>query len=480
MHRVGFGYSPQETIPNDHIEHALAQLKHDATYVGLRSLRDGRSVIEPWPISRTYSLEERIKCARSYRKKDEELQENTSISELEKLMLEKEYQKKFYIFRYDQLSLMHQAIYGSDGVRQRFIQFWMNHFTVGDTNGTRFYMGHLYKDIIGRGIDGHFSELTYDVIRHPAMLTYLDNVYSIGEKSKEARENNGDSEIGLNDNLARELLELHTVSPSAKYTEMDIHNAAKILAGWGQIFNHPNSSRWFREAGISDFNDAYFHRRAEPGEKVVMERTYPTGKKSLRLLIDDLSTSVFTIEFISYKLCLHFISDEPSHEDVNYVANAWRASHGYLPDVHKAVIERSANADVPKVQWPLTWLLTLARITQARLFYGWEDMYDDDDLSKGEYKPRKIMEELGQNFWARRQPDGFSLNSIDWISPEHMERRIRFSTMITKHCKPQLHPEELASRVGASSETLELISKGRSIHDQFILLACSKEIMGTI
>ena len=116
------------------------------------------------------------------------------------------------------------------------------------------------------------------------MLTYLDNVFNVGEKSKWARNSKTDEQIGLNDNLARELMELHTTSPSIGYTEEDIRQAAKVLAGWGDIFDE-NKDRKFSKAGIKDFHLAYFKDKAEPGEKVVLGKTYPAGIEALEMLV---------------------------------------------------------------------------------------------------------------------------------------------------------------------------------------------------
>ena len=479
MHRIGFGYTPSESPDKDEIAQAINQLENPAPRVGLRKFRQMTRLPEAWPEKHIYDLKTRIKFARNFRKEEERIEKSSNLSNSEKSKLERQNDKKHRIDFYDRLAFVHQPIYGVDPVRQRFIHFWINHFTVGSTNGTRIYMGHLYQDVIGNGIGGNFNDLAYNVTRHPGMLTYLDNVYSVGKKSEEARNARKNDQIGLNDNLARELMELHTVSPKAGYTEEDIHNAAKILAGWGHIFNHPNSPKWFRDAGVRDMNDAYFKRRAEPGKKIVMGVEYPSGKKALRLFVDDLSSSEFTIEFLSKKLCIHFISDSPAIEDIQYVADSWRRSNGFLPAVHKAVIERAAKATSPKLQWPLTWALSLARVSGGTLFYGWEDVFNDDP-SRGESRVTTIMEELGQDFWSRRQPDGFSVYGEDWVSSEHMERRILLSSMIFNHGEPDKDFDAMVARVGASKATINLIDQAKSKRDKFILLACSKEMMGAV
>ncbi len=134
----------------------------------------------------------------------------------------------------DELKFSHRNVYGKDQVRLRFTAFWANHFTTGNTHDNRNHIGHAIDEAILANLNGDFSHMLYKMTSHPSMLIYLDNIFSAGPNSKEVEwaKRNGE-QAGLNDNLGRELLELHTVSPSAKYSEDDIRNAAKVLAGWG-------------------------------------------------------------------------------------------------------------------------------------------------------------------------------------------------------------------------------------------------------
>ena len=174
---------------------------------------------------------------------------------------------------------------------------------------------------------GSFADLAYRATKHPAMLTYLDNIYSVGEnspKAQNARRNNSKIQIGLNDNLARELMELHTISPAAGYTEVDIREAAKIPSGWGIIFNKPikGKGNW---NGTTDYENIYVPSHAEPGNKTVLGERFSSGKGALRKLVNFLSERPETRTFICRKLCLHFVSDTPSADDLRHVEQAWQA-----------------------------------------------------------------------------------------------------------------------------------------------------------
>lgn len=478
FHRVGFGLRPTETIPTDQIGWALEQLAATPKPVGISSLRQMSPAIEPWPERFTFSLDERVKNSRKLRIAREKLDEDAKLSKADKKVKRRALEKRYETRKYDELALFHQAIYGADGVRQRFIQFWMNHFTIGDNSGSQHYAGHLYQEVIGNGVGGHFADLAYDVTRHPAMLSYLDNIYNIGERSRKARQSR-DKQIGLNDNLARELMELHTTSPAANYTEEDIRNAAKILSGWGMIFNNPKAFEWDREHGIGDYHKVYITRHAEPGDKTVFGKTYPAGQKALRMLVDDLAAMPETAEFIAKRLCTHFISDTPSRDDLAAVVAAWQRSNGHLPTVHQAVIERAALATSPKMQWPMTWFYSLSRLSGSDLVYGWDDVHGMDPHN-GVFQPKNIMREMGQEIWARRQPDGFALEGVSWASPEHMERRIRLAMIIWKYGNVKLGIDEMMARAGASADTRAMIAQNSKAQRKFILLSCSREVMGSV
>ena len=475
--RVGLGIGSDFVNPQDLLD-AKAQLNSQIVSVGKRTLLKRNDAPEAWPSHLTFNLDERVEACRMDRKKREEIDENQSLSLKEKNKQRNDLRRLEHRF-IDRLHLAHQSIYGHDPVRQRFIHFWANHFTVGASGPSPFFIGHLIQDIIAKGITGSFDQLAYDVTRHPSMLTYLDNVYSVGENSRYARDSGKNKQIGLNDNLARELMELHTTSPSIGYTETDIREAAKILSGWGDIFDNPKTIANFKKARITDFHMAYFKDKAEPGKKTVLGKTYKNGKDALKALVHDLSATENCGNFITKKLCVHFIADNPSKDDLNYVRAAWFDTNGHLPTVHHAVLDRAHITSQPKFQWPFTWFMTVLRTFQVNLIQGFDDLHQELLSIGGEYRIEHICREIGQDFWARRQPDGFSLQSEDWISPEHLDRRVRLAAMIHDHGKPKkIDQTALVEMLKLSQSTIDLIKKAKSSRDRFILLTCSKEFLG--
>ena len=474
--RMGFGTGSDHSVLQSHSD-ARNQYKKRAPLVGIRSISSMAPKVEPWPTNMIHTLEERIKTATYHRKTSEDARENENLTQSEKDAVERELRDLDYE-NSDKLQLCHQAIYGADPARQRLVHFWLNHFTIGNIDSNPFTIGHVIHDTIGKGIQGDFASLTYDITRHPGMLSYLDNVYNVGEKSRMARNSKSDEQIGLNDNLARELMELHTTSPSIGYTEEDIRQAAKVLAGWGDIFDGKDMKRKFGKAGIKDFHLAYFKDKAEPGKKVVLGKTYPPGIEALEMLVRDLAASDHTARFLTRKLCTHFIADEPGEDDLKTVYEAWKDSGGDLPTVHLALLDQAMKSQRPKFQWPLTWLFTVLRVSRANLVEGFDDLNKENMGHGGESRIRNLMREIGQDFWSKRQPDGFSLQSADWISPEHFERRMRLAAMIHDHGKPTRLADELMDLFEVSSSTRALVGKGKTSRDRFILLTCCREFMG--
>tara|TARA_B110000914_G_C15414108_1_gene423277 strand:- start:70 stop:1038 length:969 start_codon:yes stop_codon:yes gene_type:complete len=318
------------------------------------------------------------------------------------------------------------------------------------------------------------------------MLTYLDNCWSCGANSQTAIWAKKDGfQAGLNDNLGRELLELHTVSPTAKYTESDIKNAANVLAGWGvwpgrlggdKLLSTAQRHEWLmKEGGTLDSWNFFKKTHAEPGTKKVLGKVIPAGKGGLKQLTDFLASHDHTINYISFKLAQHFVSDNPNKSDINYIAKAWKKSNGNLDQIHTAVIERAVSSKEPKFQWPMTWLFQVVRLSGATYFKGWDEI---DKYNKTIMEAKKVFSELGQSFWHERQPNGYSSDKKEWLSGEMFERRIRFADAIYTAGFPTSNPDEIMDRIDANETTRNLVNSLNSKKDQFIALMCSPELMG--
>ena len=228
--KLGLMFRPETPLPDDIKSWSITQLKAKSPALGVSTT--GAKKIQEWPdrLQPDLLTRDNLYSEYKYNRKREEMNLAGYSSEAAK----QDNRKKNLLFNTDELKFSHRNIFGEDQVKLRFTSFWANHFTTGNIWDNQNHIGHLIEEAILANLNGNFSQMLYKVTSHPAMLSYLDNCWSCGENSQNAIASRRDGfQAGLNDNLGRELLELHTVSPSAKYTEADIRGAANVLAGWG-------------------------------------------------------------------------------------------------------------------------------------------------------------------------------------------------------------------------------------------------------
>ncbi|MBN9346173.1 MAG: DUF1800 family protein [Devosia sp.] len=197
-------------------------------------------------------MAERIRRIQVKRRREQEI-DALNADEAQRKLLYEENAKATDVHEIAICRFAQTATWGGDHVRQRLTHFWLNHFTVGAKDLTPGVIGD-YWDMIYSALDGNFNDLAYRTTTHPAMLMYLDNTTNVGPHSEQARV--CDCGDGLNDNLARELMELHTVTPARGYTEGDIHEAAKVLSGLVFTQHLNQSDDMPRQAAIGDAVDA--------------------------------------------------------------------------------------------------------------------------------------------------------------------------------------------------------------------------------
>ena len=484
--KLGLMFLPDSPIPEDIKSWAVSQLHSESPVLGIKVARPyPRPKVKEWPKELQPDLLRRDDMFHIY--KDNRERERQQLKGHQTEADKRKNERDNLMRGLDQLKFAHRNVYGQDQLRLRFTSFWANHFRTADIHDNSNHIGHLIEEGILGSLNGKFSEMLYKATSHPAMLVYLDNHMSAGPNSQHTidMKRNG-RQAGLNDNLGRELLELHTVSPSANYTEADIRGAAKVLAGWGaepgRVLDRPATiaemHREIMEMGGTLNSWDYFKKRfAEPGSKTVLGKVISGGKGGLRELTDFLANHEHTINFISFKLAQHFVSDNPSQSDLNHIRSAWKSSNGDLDQIHTAVIERAIASKEPKFQWPMNWLFQVVRLSGANGFKGWQeekdDSYNDEIMSV-----RNIFFELGQGFWLPGQPNGYSSDKNEWLSGEMFERRIRFSSSLFSGGFPTQSTKGIMDRIGANDATRSLVSSVNGEKGKFVALMCSPEIMG--
>jgi len=322
---------------------------------------------------------------------------------------------------------------------ERLQLFWANHFTVSLVKGSaRGLVGAFEREAIRPNIAGPFEALLVAATTHPAMLRYLDNVQSAGpqstvvgrERRRALRAGEPARVTGINENLAREVLELHTLGaasgrgdPAGGYAQADVTAFAAVLSGW----------RVGRDGADGELPfDPNWH---EPGQKRVLGKTYPEGPDALRQVLKDLALHPATARFIATKLARHVVADEPPPALIDRLAAAYRRGDGDLPTVYRELV-RSPEAWAPvqrKLKTPEEFVISSLRL-----------------LGTTERQPVRIdgagIGALGQRVLAAPSPAGWSDRADDWLGPDAVWKRVEWSTRTADRLGGLLDARALAER----------------------------------
>jgi uncharacterized protein (DUF1800 family) len=329
---------------------------------------------------------------------------------------------------------------------ERLALFWANHFTVSMAKASvRGMVGAFEREAIRPHIGGRFETLLKAAVTHVAMLRYLDNDSSAGPDSQIVRRQarfpraEGDAGprlTGLNENLAREILELHTLGVSGGgaayggwggYTQSDVTEFARLLTGWRAPLRELASAA--PGTPVTRFEPAWH----QPGSKTVLGRKYPEGADALDAILRDLARHPSTATFVSAKLARHFVADDPPPALVARLAAAWRASDGDLPAVYRALVE-SPEAWAPqatKLKTPEEFVVGTVRL-----------------LGLGEAAfaraPDGGVAALGQRVQAAPSPAGWPDRAEEWLGPDAVWKRVEWATRVADRVGRQADARALA------------------------------------
>ena len=346
------------------------------------------------------------------------------------------------------------AIRSEAPFRERLVAFWSNHFTVSVKRPVLFGIaGGFEREAIRPHVTGRFADLLLAASRHPAMLLYLDNAQSFGPNSRAGRWRGK----GLNENLAREILELHTLGVDGGYSQDDVRDLARILTGW-------SLARPGRDEDPGGFK---FHRLAhEPGDKLLLGRRYrEAGIAEGEAALADLARHPATARHIAVKLARHFIADEPPAAAVDRLAAVFRDSDGDLGEVSRALIRLPEpwQAPLAKLKAPQDLVVSTLRAT------GFQ----------GDAKRLVVtLRLLGQAPWSAPSPAGWPDTAEQWAAPAALLKRIEFATAVARRVGDRLDPRALARAVMAPVATPEsetMIARAPSRSDGLTLLLASAE-----
>lgn len=339
------------------------------------------------------------------------------------------------------------------GFHERLVEFWSNHFTVSSERPQCINLVVPYEnEAIRPHVTGRFEDLLIAVASHQAMLLYLDNVTSFGPESRGGRWTGR----GLNENLAREILELHTLGVGGGYSQADVTEFAKILTGWTIQRLQDDTPGAFQFAGIVH----------EPGSKTLLGKTYredgmEEGLRALR----DLAAHPATARFIATKLARHFVADEPPASAVARLERVFLETGGDLGQVTHALIDlpEAWEAAQSKVKTPHELVISTTRAIGTA----------GDGLGA-----LGSLKEFGQIPLSAPSPAGWPDSASAWIGPEAVIRRVDWAAAAAAKIAPLGKPEafiDTALQDLASPDLRQAVGRAPSAEDGFALILASPE-----
>jgi uncharacterized protein (DUF1800 family) len=344
------------------------------------------------------------------------------------------------------------AITADAGFVERLVWFWSNHFCVN--LDVTVMAGAYEREAIRPHVLGKFADLLLAAESHPAMLLYLDNASSIGPDSVAGINRNR----GINENLGREILELHTLGVRSGYHQDDVISLAKAITGWtiyATAYNPYHGGEFL-----------YHPRLHEPGPETVLGKAYPdTGVEQGRAVLADLARHPATASHVATKLARHFIADDPPPSLIETLTKTFLDTDGDLRQVSKTLVEapESWTPDQTKIKHPSEWLVACIRAA------GFE---------KGAARRMvPALNQLGEPLWRPPAPKGFGDDNGDWL--DSLAHRLDTANAIAQNYGERMDPQAmLETSLGplASAETRSAINRAESKQQALTLLLMAPEL----
>jgi uncharacterized protein (DUF1800 family) len=362
---------------------------------------------------------------------------------------------------------LRQAVATDRPFLERITQFWTNHFAVSiDKAAVLGLAGTLEREAIRPHVLGNFTDLLLAVEHHPAMLLYLDNHLSVGPNSRAARllaRRQGGRKVGLNENLAREILELHTLGVDGGYSQKDVTTFAEVITGWsiggeGGRFNRGEPGKFVFRPEVH-----------EPGTKTLLGKRYSQDDEAQGIaVLRDVAARPATARFIATKLARHFIADEPPRDAVDHLAKAFTQGHGDLPTVYRALIDAPAAWTEPlaKYKTPNDYIVST--------FRGLAQPVSSGRIGIASF------ELLGQRTYSPGSPAGWPDRSADWDGASALMKRIEWADAVGQRLGSHRNAADLAPDLlgeSLSADTRTAISRAASGAQALTLMLTAPEFL---
>lgn len=358
-----------------------------------------------------------------------------------------------------------RAVDDPAGFGERLVQFWCDHFTARAINKVNMGLGLAYQDeAIRPHVNGRFEDMLFAAETHPMMLIYLDQVSSRGPNSPFVKRR-PERALGLNENLAREAMELHTLGVGASYSQKDVRQLAELLTGLG--FSH--------DEGFT-FKPAL----AEPGAETVLGKSYGGNRRGglddIRAAFRDLARRPETALYVSRKLAVHFVSDDPPQDLVQAMADVWRDSHGDLPQVYRVLVTHPALARNLRAKVRQPFDLTVAGLRALGVTGQQIAALDEQMFRRAVWNHLPVM---GQPWNQPKGPDGWPEAAEAWIAPQTMAARINWALRMPRLLLQALpDPREMLVTAlgGTASEQLAwAVPNAESAAEGVVLILASSD-----
>ncbi len=316
------------------------------------------------------------------------------------------------------------------GFFERLSAFWSDHFSISYRREIQLLNIFFFEaEAIRPSINGYFSDMLKAVAKHPAMLLYLDQNASFGPNSPAGARRGR----GLNENLAREILELHTLGVDGTYTQDDVREFAELLTGY--------------QTPLRTFEFRFNPDRAEPGPETILGRTYGGAKarlKDVETALEDLALHPDTAAHIARKLAVHFVADDPDAGLVRALADTFRRTDGYLPAMYETLLDhKAAWKDFgAKVKQPQDLVISTLRAIGV----------DEAQIADLDQQARKrvlnALKGMNQAPFRAPGPDGWPEEAEAWITPQGLAARIAFASDVGHFVadRSDIDPRQFAER----------------------------------
>lgn len=360
-------------------------------------------------------------------------------------------------FRAEALARFQRASVAECGFAERLVVFWSNHFCISASKGglARMWAGSFEREAIRPHVLGRFADMLRAVEQHPAMLFFLDNQQSLGPDSRAGINRHR----GLNENLAREIMELHTLGVNGGYTQDDVTSFARVITGW----TYAGRLGQLGQPGTFVFNN----NAHEPGAQRVLGKIYEAGGLAQgEAVLSDIARHPSTAKFIATKFARHFVVDDPSPALVARLQDVFTRTDGDLRLLANALVDSDEawTAPLSKMRSPYEYMIATGRI-----------------LSRVPEEPGRYLgglNLLGQPLWSPAGPNGFPDTNAAWAAPEGMKLRLDIAAQVAAKLPDSIDPRELlelAAADAASDETRRTVERAESRQQAMALLLMSPE-----